>query len=613
MDEAVLHPGNDGSGVALPAANAVALAGPVPQEAASAAPTASVYATADARDSAMRALFSPLTNGVSPYASLQAWADWSFHLAISPWRAAAMAGDAWKKAQAATRYAADPHPDRAQSAPFKPETGDRRFRDEAWQIPPFDALAQGHLAREAWWRDASHPLRGMRDHHARRVDFLVRQALNAMAPVNFPLTNPVVWNAAVQSGGRNFAEGAQIFFDDLARIARGEKLAELEAFRLGDTIAATPGEVVFRNEIMELIQYTPTTTQVRREPILLVPAWIMKYYILDLTPEDSLVKYLVDRGFTVFCVSWKNPGEEMRDVSFEDYRVKGVMAAIDEVSAIVPGEKIHATGYCLGGTVLATAAAAMARDGDERLATLTLLAAQTDFSEAGELMMFIGESQIAALEDIMARQGYLDARQMSSAFYVLRANEMVWARFVERYLLGHRHAGADLEFWLADPTRMPARMHSEYLRGLFMENRLADGLLEAGGRGVYLKDITAPVFVVGAERDHIAPWRSVHKTALFVGAQTTFALTGGGHNAGIVTPPGKPGAFHWLNVIGSTTDYENPDEWVRQCPRQEGSWWPAWTSWLDAHSARDRAAPPQMARAGAQGLCAAPGEYVFEI
>lgn len=601
MTEAVLHPCNDGSGAALPA--------PQPATSAAHAPdVAPAYAAADARDSALRAMLSPLTNGVSPYAGLQAWADWSFHLAISPWRAAAMAGDAWKKAQAATAYALDPRPSRKHAAPFAPEPGDHRFRDEAWNAPPFDALAQAHLARETWWREASTPLRGMRDHHARRVNFIVKQALNAMAPVNFPLTNPLVWDAAFHTGGRNFVEGAQILLDDLARKARGERLADIDGFKLGESVAVTPGEVVYRNDLMELIQYRPTTKQVRREPVLLVPAWIMKYYILDLRPEDSLIKFLVDQGFTVFCISWKNPGEEMRDVSFEDYRLRGVMAALDAVSATAPGEKIHATGYCLGGTVLATAAAAMGRDNDDRLASLTLLAAQTDFSEAGELMMFIGESQIAALEDVMARQGFLDARQMSSAFHVLRANEMVWSRFVERYLLGKRHEGADLEFWLADATRMPARMHSEYLRWLFMENRLADGLLEAGGRGVYLKDIDVPVFAVGAERDHIAPWRSVHKIALHVTPETTFVLTGGGHNAGIVTPPGKPGAYHRLNVIGAAHDYEDPDLWVSECHRREGSWWPAWAAWLDARSSRDRIAPPQVARS----LCAAPGEYVLE-
>ncbi len=575
--------------------------------AAPAAMTTSLYADADARDSAMRAALAPFTNGVSPYAGLQAWADWSFHFAISPWRVGATVADAAIKMTQAAQYALNPDPARAETAPFAPEQQDRRFRDDAWKTPPFDALAQAHLGAEAWWRNATGPLRGLRAHHAKRVDFIMTQALNAAAPVNFPWSNPLVWNAAIRTAGANFADGAHIFLDDASRLSRGEKLADLDAFRIGETIAVTPGEVVFRNDLMELIQYRPSTPNMRREPILLVPAWIMKYYILDLRPEDSLVRYLVDQGFTVFCISWKNPDAAMHDVSFEDYRVRGVMRALDEVGAIASGEKVHAVGYCLGGTVLATAAAAMARDHDDRLASMTLLAAQTDFSEAGELMMFIGESQIAALEDIMAHEGFLDARKMSGAFYVLRANEMVWARFVERYLLGRRHDGADLEFWLADPTRMPARMHSEYLRWLFLENRLVDGLLKCDGRNVFLKDITTPVFAVGAERDHIAPWRSVHKIGLFVGADTTFVLTGGGHNAGIVSQPGKPGAYHWLHRIGSSTDYDDPDEWLRQCPRRDGSWWPEWSDWLTACSSPDRVAPPQVA-----GLGAAPGVYVRE-
>lgn len=579
----------------------------VAAEAATSEPPA-LYTVADDCDVRLRALVAPLTNGVSPYAGLQAWTDWAFHLAISPWRVAAMTADAWIKAGEVARYALTPDPARTAAAPFAPDPADRRFRDEAWLQPPFDALAQAHLAMEAWWAGAAAPLRGVRDHHAKRVDFMVRQAMNAAAPVNFPLTNPQVWQAAARTGGRNFAEGARIFADDAMRLTQGRKLADIEGFRLGETLAATPGDVIYRNDLMELIQYRPTTGQVRAEPVLLVPAWIMKYYILDLAPEESLVRYLVDQGFTVFCISWRNPDADMRDVTFEDYRVQGVMRAIDEVSARAAAGRLHAVGYCLGGTVLATAAAAMGRDRDPRLATLTLLAAQTDFSEAGELMMFIGESQIAALEDIMTRQGYLDARQMSGAFYVLRANEMVWARMVERYLLGERRAGTSLEYWLADPTRMPARMHSEYLRWLFLENRLADGRLKADGRGVYLKDVEIPVFAVGAERDHIAPWRSVHKIGLHVGSKTTFALTGGGHNAGIVSPPGKPGAHHRLHVIGSCTDYVGPEEWLRDTPASPGSWWSDWAAWLHAHSARQRVAPPPVA----PSLGAAPGTYVLE-
>jgi polyhydroxyalkanoate synthase len=538
---------------------------------------------------------------------LQAWTDWAFHLGIAPARVLAQGADLALKSREAAFYAASANPARAEAAPFAPQPDDRRFRDEAWRRPPFDALVQMQLAAEAWWRDASSPLRGVRDHHAKRVAFAGRQMLNAMAPVNFPWSNPLVWQASARTGGFNFVEGARILRDDLARFARGEHLADLDAWTVGETLAATPGDVVFRNELMELIQYRPTTPQVRATPVVLVPAWIMKYYILDLTPQQSLIRYLVDRGFTVFCISWRNPDASMREVSFDDYRVHGVMQAIDKATAITGAARVHAAGYCLGGTVLATAAAAMAGDGDNRLATMSLLAAQTDFSEAGELMMFIGESQIAALEDIMAGRGFLDAGKMSGAFHLLRANEMVWARIVERYLLGERHAGGPLDYWLADPTRMPARMHAQYLRWLFLENRLTRGMMTAGGRLVFLKDITAPVFAVGAERDHIAPWRSVHRIGLFTGAPTTFALTGGGHNAGIVSPPGKPGAYYWLHDIGSCTDYEDPDESLKRSPRRDGSWWPAWIDWLAERSGDWREPPAQTLSLGA-----APGAYVLE-
>ena len=408
--------------------------------------------------------------------------------------------------------------------------------------------------------------------------------------------------------------GLSNLIDDVSRLASGRRFFGAEDYEVGRNLATTPGQIVLRNDLMELIQYEPGTPQVRREPILIAPAWIMKYYILDLSPQNSLIRYLVEQGFTVFCISWKNPGAEDRSKSLEDYLVHGVMAAMDAVSAIVPDERIHAVGYCLGGTILAIAAAALDRDRRRRLRTLTLLAAQTDFSEAGELMMFIDESQIAVLEDLMGAQGFLDTRQMAGAFYALRANDLLWSRLVERYLLGERKPASELDAWLADATRMPARMHSQYLRWLFLENRLAQGNLDMDGQGVALKDIRTPIFAVGAESDHIAPWRSVHKIALFSGAETTFVLSGGGHNTAIVSPPGKPYAHFRMNVVGSCDEFVDPHEWLPEARLREGSWWPEWVAWLSRCSAGDRTTPPAIGASeqGYPSLGPAPGAYVHQ-
>jgi len=563
-------------------------------------------------DHHLRGKFATLTGGQSPWAALQAWEDWAFHLSTAPgrqlelWRDASSAalslwGQAWRGGEVADWA-------------FKPEPADRRFRHPGWAKWPFNMFAQAQLAAEQQWRAATSAVPGVDRHQVRRVEFLGRFGLNALAPVNFAGTNPEVVEAARATGGANFSAGAALLAEDLGRLARGETLKGMESFKVGETMALTKGEIVFRNALMELIHYTPTTAQVRREPILITPAWIMKYYILDLTPPDSLVRHLVDQGFTVFIISWKNPGAELRDTSFEDYRRDGVMAALDAVGTIVPGEKIHAVGYCLGGTALAIAAAALDRDGDHRLASLTLLAAQTDFEDAGELMLFIDESQLALLEDMMAVRGYLDARQMAGAFYALRANEMLFAKLVDRYLLGKIVAPADLDAWLADPTRMPAKMHSEYLRQLFLDNSFAHGSYRVDGRAVALKDIRTPIFALGAERDHIAPWRSVYKIELFASADTTFVLTGGGHNTSVVSPPGKPGAYYRMSMSRACGDYVDPDLWLATAPKTEGSWWPAWVKWLGAHSSDEQVKPPLVGapNSALPALGPAPGRYVLE-
>ena len=325
--------------------------------------------------------------------------------------------------------------------------------------------------------------------------------VDVYSPSNVPWLNPEVIEATLATGGSNFAAGTMNLLADLRETLNGSA-NEQGPFRIGNDLAATPGKVVFLNELIELIQYAPTTPEVGREQVLIVPAWIMKYYILDLSPGNSLIRYLVAEGHTVFAISWRNPGAGFRNTTLDDYRVKGVMAALDATTDICGGAKIHGCGYCLGGTLLSIAAAAMARDGDDRLASVTLFCAQTDFTEAGELQLFITEDQLALLDDVMRARGYLDSRRMSGAFQMLRSNDLVWSRLVKTYMMGEREHPNDLMAWNADGTRMPARMHGEYLRRLFLQNALAEGRFTVGEKPIAISDIHAPFFVVGTETDH---------------------------------------------------------------------------------------------------------------
>jgi len=411
----------------------------------------------------------------------------------------------------------------------------------------------------------------------------------------------------------NFVRGAVNFWDDWRRALSGEKPVGAEAFQVGHNVAMTPGKVIFRNRLIELIQYTPATEKVYAEPILIAPAWIMKYYILDLSPENSLVKYLTQQGFIVFMISWKNPRAEERDLSLEDYATLGIGAAVDAVSAIVPDRKVHAVGYCLGGTLLSTAAAAMARDGDERTRSLTLLAAQTDFTEAGELMLFIDEAQVSFLEHMMAEQAFLDTKQMTGAFQLLRSNDLIWSAMVHSYLMGERKPMIDLMAWNADATRMPYRMHSEYLRRFFLNNDLAEGRYEVSGRPISLRDIHIPLFAVSTITDHVAPWRSVYKIQMLTDADVTFVLSNGGHNAGVVNPPGHPRRHHQIATHREEEKYIDPDAWQKAAVHHEGSWWPCWRDWLVRQSSEQIPPPPIGARPrGYAPLADAPGTYVLE-
>ncbi|MGJ8589341.1 MAG: PHA/PHB synthase family protein [Yoonia sp.] len=563
-------------------------------------------------DRASRAAVAYLSAGVSPNAFIQAWSDWALHLARSPGRQLELAERAQENMAKLMGQSILPREDAVPA--FTPKAYDHRFRHSGWAKPPFRNMQQGFLAMQDWWDYATDHLRGLRPGDADRTRFMARQMLDLLSPSNFPALNPEIIEETQKSNGTNLAEGARNFTHDFVNtIAQAHEPAP-EGFQIGKDLACTPGEVVFRNDLFELIQYTPQTDKVQAEPILIVPAWIMKYYILDLSPHNSMVKYLVAQGFTVFMISWCNPTAEQAELSLEDYRKRGVMAALDAVNAIVPERKVHAVGYCLGGTILAIAAATMARDHDDRLASISLMAAQVDFAEAGELLLFLDESQIAFLEDMMWEKGYLDRPQMARAFSAIRSEDLIYSRAVRRYYLGKEDLPTDMGVWVSDTTRMPARMHSEYLRGLFLENRLSAGRFAVEGKVIALKDISAPIFAVGTETDHIAPWKSVYKTQLFTDSDMTFVLTSGGHNSGIVNEPKLARGHHRMSHRPAGALYVGPDAWFAQNEPLPGSWWPAWKTWLEQKSS-GTISPPSIGapKEGLAPIGAAPGTYVHQI
>lgn len=564
-------------------------------------------------DRVLHAWAAHATLGLSPAAIAEAYADWATHLFFSPGKQLELAVKAGRKGSRFAEYVARAAVAGGKVEPcITPLPQDRRFTAPAWQAWPYNVIYQGFLLNQQWWHNATTGVRGVTDRHERVVEFATRQILDAFSPSNAILTNPEITARTIEEGGYNLVRGMRNLADDMRWTAAGQAPPGTEKFRVGKEVAVTPGKVVFRNHLMELIQYSPATGTVRPEPVLIVPAWIMKYYILDLSPHNSLIRHLVSTGHTVYAVSWRNPGAEDREIGMEDYLEEGPLAALDAIGAIQPDTKVHAVGYCLGGTLLSIAAAAMARDGDDRLQTITLFAAQTDFTEAGELTLFVNESQITFLEDMMWEKGYLDGAQMAGTFQILRSNDLVWSRMVREYLLGERAPMVDLMAWNADATRLPFKMHAQYLRRLFLDNDLAEGRFVARGRPVALGDIRTPIFAVGTERDHVAPWRSAYKIHLLADADVTFVLTSGGHNAGIVSEPGHPRRRYRVRTTREVDRYVDPDTFLEIAPVTEGSWWPEWERFLDARSGEPVPPPPMGAPdAGYAPLCDAPGTYVL--
>jgi polyhydroxyalkanoate synthase len=559
----------------------------------------------------MRAQLATVTGGLAPDVYANAWWDWYLNLAKQPPKQLQILQDAWAGAADNLNFALQA----ASGQPLSPAEGDARYANDAWSQWPFNVYARGYRNYADWWSKAWSGVSGVASENERTLKFVASNALEVFSPANYLATNPELLEATRAESGQNLVRGFSHWLEDIERTLGDKAPSGMGEFVIGRDVAATPGKVVMRNDLVELIQYAPATDKVFAEPILIVPAWIMKYYILDLSAQNSLVRYLVSQGHTVFIVSWKNPNASDRGFGMEDYLKLGIKDTVEAVSRIVPARKIHTVGYCIGGTLLSIGAAVLSGAGDQRLASVTLMAAQQDFSEPGELSVFISPSQIDMLEAVMDRTGVLKSEQMGAAFALLRSRDLLWTPAVNTYLRGKRESANDLMSWNADGTRMPCRMHTEYLRGLYLNNALARGEFQADGRSVDLAAIKLPMFVIGTETDHVAPWKSVYKArGLTRSSDYTFLLTSGGHNAGIVSGPKHPRRRHrvrtWLNASETLT----PEAWIESTAAQAGSWWPTWQHWLAAHSTQSLVDPPSLGSvaAGYPPIADAPGEYVLQ-
>ncbi len=563
-------------------------------------------------DHEFRKLLGSLSGGLAPQDYAAAATDWWLHFMSAPGKQAELQQAAFKSMLDLWDFSARAVQGQALS-PTPEGEKETRFTGSAWELFPFNVYARAHRLGSGLMQQAVTGVDGVQPRSQQLMEFVAQQAADASSPANFPGTNPEVIQKTVEEKGANLARGWQHFLEDLERTQNGGETPGTENFRVGEQLAITPGKVVYRNELIELIQYSPATDTVQAEPVLIVPAWIMKYYILDLSPRNSMVKWLVESGHTVFMISWKNPSAADRHLGMDDYLSKGVYAALDAVTDIVPKRAVHAVGYCIGGTLLSIAAAALARRGDTRIKDVTLLAAQTDFSEPGELSLFISPSQLAMLEALMLKEGVLDSTKMGGAFTLLRAHDLLWQPAVNAYLKGERAGMIDLMAWNADGTRMPARMHTEYLYGLYLNNDLALDRFIAEGQPVHLSDVRVPMFVVGTETDHVAPWKSVYKVdGLVRSDEVTFLLTSGGHNAGIVSGAVHPKRRHRVRTRGAGDARLTAERWLAETAVTPGSWWPTWEAWLRQHGSSEQVSPPAMGSDKYPPLEDAPGRYVLQ-
>lgn len=471
----------------------------------------------------------------------------------------------------------------AQQPVAEPDPGDRRFKDDDWtQNPAFNAIKQYYLLTSRWIEGLVRDVDGLDPKSRRKAEFYTRQFLSAMAPTNFIATNPKVLRAIQQTNGESLRKGLSNLFDDVER-GKGRlqiSLTDLDAFTPGENIAATPGKVIYQNDLMQLIQYDPATASVFRRPLLIVPPWINKFYVLDLQPKNSFIKWAVDQGHTVFVISWINPDESLSHKIFDDYLLEGPLAAMDAIQKATGESEVNAIGYCIGGTLLSCALAHMAVKGDTRVASATFFTTMVDFADPGELGVFIDEEQVGLVEKHMRKKGYMDGAQMAQVFSMLRENDLIWSAFESNYMLGKDPRPFDLLYWNSDSTRMPVMMHSFYLREMYLNNRLIEpDALTIAGTPIDLTRVKQPVYILSTREDHIAPWRSTYTATQLYSGRVKFVLAGSGHIAGVINPPVSNKYCYWTH----SRKVKTPDSWLKGATRNDGSWWPDWQKWVGRH------------------------------
>jgi polyhydroxyalkanoate synthase len=487
-----------------------------------------------------------------------------------------------------------------------PEKGDKRFNALDWQQNPvFDVLKQGYLLAATTLLKSASEIQGLDEKQQRKMVFYLRQFIDAISPTNFTFTNPQVIHEAITTGGKNLVSGMEHLLRDIR--AGQIKMTDTDAFEPGRNLALTPGQVVYRNKLIELIQYTPSTEKVYSIPLLFIPPWINKYYILDMQPQNSLIKFLVDNGFTVFVISWKNPDASMEDTSFDDYLTLGPLAALDVIKEVTGSPKVNAVGYCIGGTLLSMALPFLKARKDETVNSATFFVSLQDFTEVGDTSVFIDEPQVTYIEGKMMERGYLDSRSMSTMFNMLRANDLIWSNVVNNYLLGKEPPAFDLLYWNNDGTRMTRDAHSFYLRNTYLENNLIQpNKIVLKGVPIDLGQIHQDIYAVGTQQDHIVPWQSAWRITQLASGKSRFVLGGSGHIAGIINPPGK-GRGYWTN----DKPVKDAKQWFESAEHSSGSWWTDWVEWLKPR-AGELVSPPGMGSDNYPPITPAPGSYVLE-